>query len=61
MSWSDAEKLPLGTLLLFGGGMTLAATVSATGADRFIGAQLVSLGDVPTWLVFVVVVAGVAF
>lgn len=60
MSWSDAEKLPLGTLLLFGGGMTLAATVSATGADRFIGAQLVSLGDV-TWLVFVVVVAGVAF
>ena len=60
MSWSDAEKLPLGTLLLFGGGMTLAATVPATGADRFIGAQLVSLGDV-TWLVFVVVVAGVAF
>ncbi len=61
MSWSDAEKLPLGTLLLFGGGLTLAATVSATGADRFIGAQLVGLGDVPTWLAFVAVITGVAF
>jgi solute carrier family 13 (sodium-dependent dicarboxylate transporter), member 2/3/5 len=61
MSWSDAEKLPLGTLLLFGGGLTLAATVSATGADRFIGAQLVGLRGVPIWLAFTAVIAGVVF
>ncbi|MEQ8660708.1 MAG: SLC13 family permease, partial [Gammaproteobacteria bacterium] len=43
MRWEDAEGLPIGTLILFGGGLALAATISATGADRFIGAQLAAL------------------
>ena len=61
MSWSDAETLPLGTLLLFGGGLTLAATVTSTGADRFIGAQLIGLSGVPTWVLIAAVVTGVVF
>ncbi len=61
MSWSDAEKLPFGTLLLFGGGLTLAAAVTSTGADRFIGAQLIGLGGIPTWLLFAAIVTGVVF
>jgi len=61
MSWRDAEKLPIGTLLLFGGGLALAGTISATAADQFIGAQLAALHGVPTWCVMLAVVAGVVF
>ncbi|MEQ8496037.1 MAG: DASS family sodium-coupled anion symporter [Gammaproteobacteria bacterium] len=61
MQWEDAERLPMGTLILFGGGLALAATISATGADRFIGAQLVALRGVPAWCVMLAVVAGVVF
>ncbi|MCB1748062.1 MAG: SLC13/DASS family transporter [Gammaproteobacteria bacterium] len=61
MDWHDAERLPIGTLLLFGGGLALAGTISATGADQFIGAQLAGLRDVPAWVVTVVVIAAVVF
>lgn len=61
MSWRDAESLPIGTLLLFGGGLTLAATIASTGADRFIGAQLAGLAGLPAPLLFALVVATVVF
>ena len=61
MSWPDAETLPLGTLLLFGGGLSLAAAITATGADRFIGAQLIGLSGLPTWALIAALVAGVVF
>lgn len=61
LEWHDAEKLPIGTLLLFGGGLALAVTISATGADQFIGAQLATLHGVPGWAVLLVVVAVVIF
>lgn len=61
MSWRDAESLPIGTLLLFGGGLTLAATIASTGADRFIGAQLAGLAGLPAPVLFALVVATVVF
>jgi len=61
MNWRDAERLPIGTLLLFGGGLALAGTISATAADQFIGAQLAALHGVPAWCVMLVVIAGVVF
>ncbi|MGE0485848.1 MAG: SLC13 family permease [Gammaproteobacteria bacterium] len=61
MDWHDAERLPIGTLLLFGGGLALAGTIAATGADQFIGAQLAGLRDVPAWVVMVVIIAAVVF
>ncbi len=61
LTWSDTSKLPFGTLILFGGGLALAATVSATGADKFLGAQLVSLRDVPLWMTLGTIVATVVF
>lgn len=37
MDWNTAVKLPWGVLILFGGGLTLAAAVEANGVSHFIG------------------------
>jgi sodium-dependent dicarboxylate transporter 2/3/5 len=37
MDWDTAVKLPWGVLMLFGGGLTLAAAVEANGVSEFIG------------------------
>lgn len=55
LTWNTAEDVPWNVLLLFGGGLTLAAAVSSTGLDRWIGTQLSGLTDLP----IVLLVAGV--
>ena len=37
LDWPDTQELPWGTLILFGGGLSLAAAINATGADQVIG------------------------
>ena len=37
MDWDTAVKLPWGVLMLLGGGLTLAASIEATGVSAFIG------------------------
>jgi sodium-dependent dicarboxylate transporter 2/3/5 len=37
MDWETAVKLPWGVLMLFGGGLTLAASIEANGVSEFIG------------------------
>ena len=39
LEWKDTEKLPWGILLLFGGGLSLAGALSATGIIDLIGSQ----------------------
>lgn len=61
LTWGDTASLPYGTLILFGGGLALAGAVSASGADRFLGAQLAGLDELsPLWVV-VAIVASVVF
>ncbi|MEQ3553735.1 DASS family sodium-coupled anion symporter [Pseudonocardia nematodicida] len=56
--WDDAQKgLPWGVLVLFGGGLALAGSVSASGLDEFIGNQVGALGVLPTLLLVLCVVA----
>ncbi|ETX30786.1 SLC13 family permease [Roseivivax isoporae] len=48
IGWADAERgLPWGVLLLFGGGLSLAAAVSATGLDSWFGDRVAGLGVLP--------------
>jgi sodium-dependent dicarboxylate transporter 2/3/5 len=48
LDWQDAEAgLPWGVLLLFGGGLSLAAAVAASGLDKWLGLQVVGLGVLP--------------
>jgi len=61
MDWQTATRLPWGTLILFGGGLSLAAAISANGLDVYIGQFFTGLAGLPTWLVVLVLVAVVIF
>lgn len=57
LEWRDAEEgLPWGVLLLFGGGLSLAAAVAGTGLDEWFGAQVEGLGTLPVVLLLLAVV-----
>jgi sodium-dependent dicarboxylate transporter 2/3/5 len=61
LDWQTAKELPWGILLLFGGGLSLAAAVSETGVDTFIGEQVQALGGLPTVVLIFAVVLIVIF
>jgi sodium-dependent dicarboxylate transporter 2/3/5 len=50
ISWEQAETLPWGTLLMFGGGLSLAAAIGTSGLDIILGNGLKSLGGMPHWV-----------
>lgn len=43
LDWKTAEKLPWGILLIFGGGLSLAAAISHNGVSEFLGHFFVSM------------------
>ncbi len=59
--WETAVRLPWGILLLFGGGLSLAAAIRANGVDAFIAAKVGQMDVLPSWLVVVGVVALIVF
>lgn len=61
MDWPTAERLPWGVLLLFGGGLSLAAAITANGVDAYIGQMLGGLGHLPLWLAVLIVCTVVIF
>jgi solute carrier family 13 (sodium-dependent dicarboxylate transporter), member 2/3/5 len=62
LTWKDAEDgLPWGVLLLFGGGLSLAGAVAASGLDEWFGEQVVGLGALPIVLLIAAVAAIVLF
>ena len=61
MDWETAEELPWGVLLLFGGGLSLAAAVSDTGLADWIGSALSALDRWPTIALVLTVTAVVLF
>lgn len=61
LRWEQAERLPWGVLVLFGGGLSLAASVQETGLAAWIGEALAGLGAFPLVVVMVLVTAVVIF
>jgi sodium-dependent dicarboxylate transporter 2/3/5 len=57
MVWDDVARLPWGVLILFGGGLSLAAAVSDSGLALWLGEQLAPLN---AWGIAVLVLASVA-
>ena len=55
LRWKYAEQLPWGVLMLFGGGLTLAAAVSRTGLAEWLGNNLHALSTLP--LVVLIIIA----
>jgi len=61
LQWDDAERLPWGVLLLFGGGLTLASAIDSTGLAAWLGSQTELIADWPLFLVVLIVVATIVF
>ena len=56
LTWEDAVKLPWGILILFGGGMAIAAGFGGSGLAEWIGTQMALLKEMPLLvLVFLLV------
>ncbi|MDJ0870114.1 MAG: DASS family sodium-coupled anion symporter [Myxococcota bacterium] len=60
MDWETARRLPWGVLLLFGGGLSLAAALQAGGVDALVGSRVAGLGGLPLWLLIAAIAALVA-
>lgn len=61
MDWESASRMPWGILILFGGGLSLAAAVQAGGVAEFIGSQAVGMAALPPLLLILMVTATVVF
>ncbi|MCW2336020.1 sodium-dependent dicarboxylate transporter 2/3/5 [Sphingobium sp. B2D3A] len=62
LDWKDAESgVPWGVLVLFGGGLSLAGEVVASGLDGWLGAQVSGLGTLPILLLVIAVVTLIVF
>lgn len=57
MVWDDVSRLPWGVLILFGGGLALAAQVSSSGLAVWLGESLLPVADLGL-LVLIVAAAG---
>ena len=57
LDWKTASKLPWGVLILFGGGLSLAAAVTGTGLDEWIGSAIGGFAGALALIVLVLVVA----
>jgi solute carrier family 13 (sodium-dependent dicarboxylate transporter), member 2/3/5 len=61
MIWEEAQKLPWGILLLFGGGLALAGAITSSGLADWIAQQLAIFGMFPLLALIAVVVLVIIF
>ncbi|GIX38156.1 MAG: transporter [Silanimonas sp.] len=59
LDWKEAERLPWGVLVLFGGGIALSSAFQASGLSTVIAEQLRALASLPLLPMLVLVVTGV--
>ncbi|MDH4573242.1 SLC13 family permease [Salinicola acroporae] len=59
--WEDARDLPWGILLLFGGGLALASSISSSGLADWIANQLTVFGNLPLLLLIGVITLVIIF
>jgi sodium-dependent dicarboxylate transporter 2/3/5 len=61
LKWEKSKDLPWGLLLLFGGGLSLAAQISATGLGLWIGNSLLALQNIPDLILILAVATLIIF
>ncbi len=55
LSWEEAEKLPWGVIVLFGGGLSIAAAFQSSELAQWLGNQLAGMQAMPVFLTILVV------
>ncbi len=61
LKWEIMSKLPWGLLILFGGGLSLAATISRTGLASWIGNSLVVMEGMGTFILVIMITTLITF
>lgn len=61
MDWDTAVRLPWGVLLLFGGGLALAAAAETNGVAQYIGNVAGGLSAWPAWAALLALIAIMVF
>ena len=61
LRWRYAERLPWGVLVLFGGGLSLAAAVKDSGLSAWLGSNLQAFDALPTFALVALVAALIIF
>lgn len=61
MDWDTATAVPWGVLLLFGGGLAMAGTISSSGLAEWIAASLGNTASLPPLLLMILVVGVIIF
>lgn len=55
--WKEADKAPWAVIMLFGGGLALAAAITESGLANWLGVVLAPLGGLPTFVLALIIVA----
>lgn len=61
LNWTDAESLPWGVLILFGGGLSLASAISDTGLAEWIAGGVQMFGGWPVLVILIIIVTTIVF
>jgi sodium-dependent dicarboxylate transporter 2/3/5 len=61
ITWDEAERIPWGVLVLFGGGLSLAAAIQSGGLATWIGESVSGLRSLPPLLLVLMVTAVITF
>lgn len=61
IEWEEAERIPWGVLVLFGGGLSLAAAIQEGGLAQWIGDSVTGLRSMPPLLLVLIVVTVITF
>ena len=61
LTWEEAERLPWGVIILFGGGLSIAAAFQSSSLAEWLGQQLTGLSELPLFLIILLVALFVNF
>ena len=61
LDWETAVKLPWGVILLFGGGLSIAAAIKSTGLAIYLGEAMSGLATAPLFVLILGIVALITF
>lgn len=61
LDWASAERIPWGIAILFGGGLSMASAMEATGVTLYIGSQIQGIGTLPLVAIILIIVAATVF
>jgi sodium-dependent dicarboxylate transporter 2/3/5 len=61
LDWETAMRLPWGILVLFGGGLSLAAAIQSNGVGELLASQVVGLAGTPSLLIVLFVLILIVF